>query len=55
MQIITKKLSDLHPYARNPRKNDQAVDAVANSIREFRFKVPVVIDKMERLSPGTQG
>lgn len=52
MQIITKKLSDLHPYARNPRKNDQAVDAVANSIREFGFKVPVVIDKNGEIIAG---
>lgn len=52
MQIITKKLSDLRPYARNPRKNDQAVDAVANSIREFGFKVPIVIDKNGEIIAG---
>ena len=52
MQIITKKLADLRPYARNPRKNDQAVDAVANSIREFGFKVPVVIDKNGEIIAG---
>lgn len=52
MQIITKKLSDLRPYARNPRKNDQAVDAVANSISEFGFKVPIVIDKNGEIIAG---
>ena len=52
MQIITKKLSELHPYANNPRKNDQAVDAVANSIREFGFKVPIVIDKNGEIIAG---
>lgn len=52
MQIITKKLSDLRLYARNPRKNDQAVDAVANSIREFGFKVPIVIDKNGEIIAG---
>lgn len=52
MQIITKKMSDLRPYARNPRKNDQAVDAVANSIREFGFKVPIVIDKNGEIIAG---
>lgn len=52
MQIITKKLSDLRPYERNPRKNDQAVDAVANSIREFGFKVPIVIDKNGEIIAG---
>jgi ParB-like chromosome segregation protein Spo0J len=32
-------------YARNPRKNDGAVDAVAASIKEFGFKQPIVVDK----------
>lgn len=34
----------LIPYARNPRKNDHAVDSVAASIKEFGFKVPIVVD-----------
>ena len=45
MQIVEKGIKDIKPYEKNPRKNDSAVDAVANSIREFGFKVPVVIDK----------
>ena len=45
MNIIEKKLADIKPYEKNPRKNDNAVDAVAASIREFGFRVPVVIDK----------
>lgn len=45
MQIIDKKISELIPYENNPRNNDDAVDAVANSIKAFGFKVPVVIDK----------
>lgn len=45
MKIENKRLSEITPYEKNPRKNDSAVDAVANSIREFGFKVPVVIDK----------
>lgn len=45
MEIITKKIKDIKPYEKNPRKNDDAVDLVANSIREFGFKVPIVIDK----------
>ena len=40
MEIINRKISELTPYARNPRKNDGAVQYVANSIREFGFKVP---------------
>lgn len=44
MEIIYKAIGDLKPYKRNPRKNDNAVDAVAASIKEFGFKVPIVID-----------
>lgn len=29
-------------YARNPRKNDQAVDQIASAIREFGFRVPII-------------
>lgn len=45
MQIIEKPLSEIRPYENNPRKNDAAVEYVANSIREFGWKVPIVIDK----------
>lgn len=45
MNIIYKNLKDIKPYEKNPRKNDGAVDYVANSIDEFGFKVPIVIDK----------
>ena len=45
MQIVYKKTKDLTPYANNPRKNDESVEYVAESIREFGFKVPIVIDK----------
>lgn len=45
MQIITLKLEDIKPYEKNPRKNDGAVDQVAASIKEFGFKVPIIIDK----------
>ena len=44
MQIIYKAVEDLIPYEKNPRKNDDAVEYVANSIKEFGFKVPIVID-----------
>lgn len=45
MQIITKKINEIKPYEKNPRKNDEAAKYVANSIKEFGFKVPIVIDK----------
>lgn len=44
MQIKEIALSELVPYEKNPRKNDSAVEAVAKSIKQFGFKVPVVID-----------
>lgn len=44
MKIIEKKIDDLTPYHNNPRNNENAVDAVAASIKEFGFKVPIVID-----------
>lgn len=46
------KTSELIPYANNPRHNDDAVDYVANSIREFGFKVPIVIDKDKTIVAG---
>lgn len=39
------KVKDLIPYERNPRNNKNAVDVVANSIKEFGFKNPIIIDK----------
>lgn len=45
MQIIEKNINELIPYEKNPRKNDQSVDKVAQSIDQFGFRVPVVIDK----------
>lgn len=44
MEIILKKLNELKPYDNNPRNNDEAVEYVANSIQEFGFKVPIIID-----------
>jgi site-specific DNA-methyltransferase (adenine-specific) len=52
MKIKHKKLSELTPYAHNPRLNDGAVEAVANSIREFGFLVPIVIDKTNTIVAG---
>lgn len=45
MNIVYKKLDEIRPYENNPRYNDNAVEFVANSIKEFGFKVPIVIDK----------
>ena len=45
MEIQYRNVSDLQAYENNPRKNDKAVEAVAESIRNFGFRVPLVIDK----------
>ena len=37
-------IGDVRPYEDNPRRNDSAVQAVANSIREFGWKQPIVVD-----------
>lgn len=52
MQIIYKKVDDLIPYENNPRINDEAVEYVKNSIKEFGFKVPIVIDKNNVIIAG---
>ncbi len=44
MKVCNKKLTEIRPYARNPRHNDVAVDAVARSIEEFGFRQPIVVD-----------
>jgi DNA modification methylase len=44
MKIELRKLSDIKPYPQNPRVNDDAVDAVAASIREYGFRQPIVVD-----------
>ena len=45
MNIVNFKVEELIPYINNPRNNNDAVDKVAASIKEFGFKVPIVIDK----------
>lgn len=45
MDIVNKLLVELVPYENNPRNNKNAVEYVAESIKEFGFKVPLVIDK----------
>lgn len=52
MKIINIKIEDLKPYEKNPRKNEKAIDFVANSIKEFGFKVPLVVDKNNVIVAG---
>lgn len=52
MEIIEVKITELKPYENNPRNNDDAAAAVARSIKEFGFKVPVIIDKNNVIVAG---
>lgn len=52
MIIENLNIADLIPYENNPRINDDAVDYVANSIREFGFKVPIIVDKNNVIVAG---
>ena len=45
IEIVYKNVRELVPYEKNPRKNTKAVKYVANSISEFGFKVPIIIDE----------
>lgn len=52
MEIIERFIDELIPYENNPRNNDEAVEYVANSIREFGFKNPIIIDKNNVIVAG---
>lgn len=45
LKIEYIKTGELIPYINNPRKNENAIDVVAGSIKEFGFKNPIIIDK----------
>lgn len=52
MVVEERYTDELIPYANNPRNNDEAVDKVANSIKEFGFKVPIVVDRNNFIVAG---
>jgi DNA modification methylase len=52
LKIEYVKTADLIPYANNPRKNDAAVDKVVESIREFGFKNPIIVDGNNEIIAG---
>lgn len=45
MEVVNMNITDVKPYENNPRINDDAVEATANSIKEFGFQQPIVVDK----------
>ena len=52
LKIEYLQISDLIPYANNPRINDGAVEAVAASIKEFGFKNPIIVDSENVIVAG---
>ena len=52
LEIEYVDINTVIPYENNPRNNDQAVEYVANSIKEFGFKVPIVVDKNNVIVTG---
>lgn len=52
MKIIEINIGDIKPYKNNPRNNDLAVKKVAESIKRFGFKVPIVLDKDNKIVAG---
>lgn len=44
MKIEVRSIGDIKPYENNPRDNDDAVDATANSIKRFGWQQPIVVD-----------
>ena len=52
MDLITLRLDELHPYERNPRRNDKAVDAVAESIKQCGYVAPIIVDEQHVILAG---
>lgn len=52
MNIVEKNVADLKEYENNPRDNAGAVEAVAESIKQFGFKVPIIIDSNNIIVAG---
>ncbi|WP_262122173.1 ParB N-terminal domain-containing protein [Anaerococcus sp. Marseille-Q5996] len=52
LNIVYKSIDELIPYINNPRNNENAIDAVASSIKNFGFKQPIVIDSKNEVVAG---
>ncbi len=51
-QISYQAIESIHPYENNPRNNAAAVDLVAKSIKDFGFRVPILIDQNDIIIAG---
>ena len=52
MKTQMMDIDSIHPYENNPRKNEKAIEAVANSIEKFGFKNPIIVDKNNVIISG---
>ena len=52
MNVVMKKVDEIIPYENNPRNNDDSIKYVAESIKQFGFKVPIVIDRENVIIAG---
>lgn len=52
VEVQNMSINDIKPYDNNPRDNDNAVDATANSIKEFGWRQPIVVDKDKVIVAG---
>lgn len=52
VDLVTLKIANIHPYERNARKNDHAVDSVAESIRQCEYVAPIVVDENHVILAG---
>jgi 3'-phosphoadenosine 5'-phosphosulfate sulfotransferase (PAPS reductase)/FAD synthetase len=52
MEIINLPIRQLIAYVKNPRKNDAAVGVVANSIKEYGFRIPILVDENYEIIAG---
>lgn len=51
-EIELMDINEIQPYEKNPRKNDDAVEAVAESIKRFGFKNPILVDREHVIIAG---
>ena len=52
MKVVMMPIGMIVPYENNPRNNEKAIDAVANSIREYGFKKPILVDEQYVILAG---
>lgn len=52
MNIVWMNIDNVFPYEKNPRINDDAVEFVKNSIKEFGWKQPIVVDDKNIIIAG---